>query len=114
MTDIRIPYSSLPSRSQPIRKSKRKPERRVGKVSGTVRLSGAAMEALRLECWRRDGGICQVCGVATWWKARYDGDPEAFDMAHIKARGAGGSDSLRNVRTLCHEDHMQEHAGKPF
>jgi 5-methylcytosine-specific restriction endonuclease McrA len=58
----------------------------------------------------RDMTICQKCGQFTLWAPRYPGDPEAFDMAHIISRGAGGSDTLDNVRTLCHRDHMNEHA----
>jgi len=46
-----------------------------------------------------------------FYLARFDGDPLAYDMAHIVSRGAGGSDELSNVRTLCHRDHMREHSG---
>ena len=75
----------------------------------TVRLTGTAMLRLRRDCWLRDGGYCQECKVFTSYFARWEGDPHAYDMAHIKSRGAGGSDVLENVRTLCHECHMAEH-----
>ncbi len=52
---------------------------------------------------------CQDCGVRTFYAARFDGDSYAYDMAHIKSRGAGGSDVIENVKTKCHECHMREH-----
>jgi hypothetical protein len=42
----------------------------------------------------RDGKRCQDCGIVTHYRARYDGDPNAYDMAHIQSRGAQGSDTL--------------------
>src|ERR1039458_1688449 len=66
--------------------------------TGRVRLYGAALEALRNECWERDKGICQSTGVSLYKNPRYVGDPLAYDMAHIVSRGAGGSDTLENVR----------------
>jgi 5-methylcytosine-specific restriction endonuclease McrA len=79
---------------------------------GIVRLTGQDLAALRRACWERDQGKCQVCGISTYWQARFAGDPQAYDMAHIKSRGAGGSDTLDNVRTLCHRCHMREHSGQ--
>lgn len=76
-----------------------------------VRLTGRALAMLRLDCFIRDKGVCQVCGKAVYFQARFPGDPMAYDMAHIHSRGAGGSDCLENVRCLCHTDHMREHAG---
>jgi 5-methylcytosine-specific restriction endonuclease McrA len=77
-----------------------------------VRLKGKALAELRHQCYHRDEGWCQVCHMPVFFWARFDGDPLAYDMAHIKSRGAGGSDTLENVRTLCHKDHMNEHAGR--
>ena len=77
-----------------------------------VRLIGKALHELRRLCWERDKGICQVCGYPTYWTPRFAGDPQAYDMAHIKSRGAGGSDTLDNVKTLCHNDHNLQHAGR--
>jgi 5-methylcytosine-specific restriction endonuclease McrA len=78
---------------------------------GIVRLHGKALEALRRECWLRHNETCQVCGERVYYQARFDGDPLAYDMAHIQSRGAGGSDVISNVRCLCHRDHMLEHSG---
>ena len=95
--------------TKPIRKRKPRGEETIGKT-GRVRLRGEKLESLRRECWERDEGICQRCGVVTDWLPRFDGDPLAFDMAHKVSRGAGGSDTINNVETLCHRDHMREHA----
>ena len=78
---------------------------------GIIRLYGDALRGLRLERWATDRGICQNCGIITYWQPRFPGDPDAYDMAHIVSRGAGGSDTLENVRALCHACHMKEHAG---
>ena len=80
--------------------------------SGRIRLKGKALEALRRERWVLDKGICAKCGQLTRFHAQFDRDPQAYDMAHIVSRGAGGSDTLENTKTLCHRDHMQEHAGR--
>lgn len=83
---------------------------RVGKL-GIVRLRGKDLFQLRTNCWIRDLMRCVDCGVRTCWEPRFNGDPEAYDMAHIQSRGAGGSDVLENVVTKCHRCHMKEHAG---
>jgi 5-methylcytosine-specific restriction endonuclease McrA len=77
--------------------------------SGRIRLTGEALRGLRDDCWARDKGTCQECGIALYKAPRFFGDPQAYDMAHIKSRGAGGSDTLENVRALCHRSHMEEH-----
>lgn len=79
--------------------------------SGRVRRKGAALEQLRRQCWLQHNETCQNCGERVYYTARFAGDPLAYDMAHIKSRGAGGSDTLENVRCLCHSCHMQEHSG---
>jgi 5-methylcytosine-specific restriction endonuclease McrA len=78
---------------------------------GIVRLYGKDLDALRRDCFDRDESICQQCWTPTSYLPRFDGDPVAYDMAHIQSRGAGGSDTLENVRCLCHSCHMKEHAG---
>lgn len=50
--------------------------------------------------------------INTHYFAYYEGDPLAFDMAHIRSRGAQGSDTLDNVKTNCHRCHMAAHAGR--
>ncbi len=71
--------------------------------SGRVRLTGKALERLRQECFERDNWTC-TCGCGR-------GAPLVLDMAHIKSRGAGGSDCLSNVKTMTHECHMRAHNG---
>ena len=78
---------------------------------GIIRLYGPDLTKLRDECFDRDMGICGKCGKLIYKYARYAGDPDAYDMAHVQSRGAGGSDTLENVRALCHRCHMREHAG---
>lgn len=78
---------------------------RIGKL-GIERRTGKDLQQLRRDCWERDHGWCQECGRATNYD---DGYLNRFDMAHIKSRGAGGSDVLENVRTLCHQCHMISH-----
>jgi 5-methylcytosine-specific restriction endonuclease McrA len=78
-----------------------------------VRLEGKALAALRIACFLRDAGRCVICGVITWLDAPEE-HPRKADMAHIKSRGAGGSDTLDNVRNNCHRCHMRRHnGGKP-
>jgi 5-methylcytosine-specific restriction endonuclease McrA len=77
---------------------------------GIVRLTGPDLAKLRRDCWERDKGLCQNCGIPTLYNARFDGDPIAYDMAHIRSRGAGGSDVLENTQALCHSCHMKKHA----
>lgn len=72
------------------------------------RLTGEALHLLRNDCWNRDRGRCQDCGKVLYYSARFDGDPDAYDMAHRRNKRMYG-DTLENVRTLCHRCHMQEH-----
>lgn len=76
---------------------------------GTVRLSGKELKDLRAACLKRDKSKCQECGdaVSDAFPAWH---PKKFHMAHKKSRGAGGSDSLDNVRCLCGDCHREEHA----
>ncbi len=75
-----------------------------------IRLKGLALHMLRLECVTRDKGRCQECRALVCTSPEVpDWHPLKYDMAHLKSRGAGGSDTLDNVRTLCHECHMREH-----
>ena len=107
-------YSTI-KRYTPIKKRRTRPETRTGKT-GTIRLTGKALEVLRRDCFERDKGVCQECGIALLWEPRFNGDRQAYDMAHIQSRGAGGSDILDNVRSLCHSCHMKEHncGGRPL
>ncbi len=91
-------------RRTPLRK--KRPTPRTHKL--VVRLKGADLEWLRYHCWKRDEGKCQDCGIMVYWQARFDGDPEAYDMAHVRNKRNYG-DTLENVKTLCHCCHMREH-----
>jgi hypothetical protein len=103
-----IPRSTKPIAKTPIKRTKRHPETRVGKL-GRVRLTGKALESLRRECFERDHYTCTCgCGEQVTW--------EMGDMAHIVSRGAGGSDVIDNVTTMTHEHHMKSHncGGRPL
>ena len=103
------PYSSIKRSTKPIR-PKKHAQVRVGKL-GIVRLSGKAMRQLREDVYVRDKGMCQCgCGRVAYFQARFEGDPHAYDMAHIVSRGAGGSDVMSNLKTMRHMCHMNEHA----
>ena len=70
-----------------------------------IRLKGDPLTKLREACYKRDGGLCVCCGrivrdnVPDW-------HPDKYDMAHIKSRGAGGSDTPENTRCLCFIHHI--------
>jgi hypothetical protein len=66
------------------------------------RLKGTELEALRLECFKRDKGRCVDCDNPVTW--------EMFHMAHVGAKRRYG-DSLENVVCKCHGCHWKEHTG---
>jgi hypothetical protein len=85
------------------------------------RLKGAAMAALRAQCFERDGYVCHhqigwtdilgvkcrvnCCKRVTW---------DTGHMAHIISRGRGGKDELSNVVTKCAACHIGiEHSYGP-
>lgn len=78
------------------------------------RLKGADFENLRRACFNRANGRCEDCGCFMLYRRRFDADPIAYDMAHIRNKRMYG-DHLGNVRALCHECHMDSHnaGGKP-
>lgn len=103
--------STKPIARSAIKRTKRHPETRVGKL-GIVRLTGKALEALRRQCWDRDESRCQWDGCGRWcrWERGFS---DSGHMAHRHGRGAGGSDVLDNVRVLCGEHHLiNEHNPK--
>jgi len=65
------------------------------------------MDALRVDCWTRDQGLCDECMKPTIFDAPHE-HPDSFHMAHIKAKRIG-LDTLDNVRTLCGSCHRIEH-----
>jgi len=93
-----------------LRAHRNKPEVRIGKVTGKVRLSGAALEALREKRYAIDGGRCQwrkgrrsACGI---WLPLYGSVFNRAHLAHLTSRGASGSDSIENTRILCFTHHL--------
>lgn len=79
--------------------------------SGRKRLTGIDLQMLRLHRLQIDEGKCVYCGT------RVDDSlpeyhPLKYDLMHVQGRGAGGSDTIENTRTGCHECHMKEHNGQ--
>jgi 5-methylcytosine-specific restriction endonuclease McrA len=72
------------------------------KANQPIRIKGKKLEALRRACFERDMYCCAECCRNVTWNTGH--------MAHIKARGRGGSDTLDNVRALCQRCHVQEHS----
>ena len=68
-----------------------------------IRLKGEALTELRWQCFERDAGICQRCGVYAPWDGFW---VSRGHMAHVKSRGVGGSDTLDNVVWKCASCHI--------
>ena len=89
------PLKRSPLRTKP--KRQRKPS--ALKPDVPVRLTGLAMQRLRIDALARSGGFCEMeragkrCMEPISW--------ESMELAHIKSRGAGGSDTLDNVLASC-------------
>jgi hypothetical protein len=105
--------SFLPKSRKPLAPpKKRKPFRREGKVSHTVRLRGPEITKLREEAWQRSGGFCERklpgCQGYTPWLHGH--------LSHIISRGAGGPDTLQNSLWSCASCHAKSHNcdGKPI
>lgn len=88
-----------------VSKARRARSGQPGKM-GIIRLYGPALEALRRDCYNRDKQACVDCGAHVYWEPGYIG---SMHMAHIKSRGAGGSDVIDNVETKCAECHGKSH-----
>lgn len=101
-------------RINPISAKRRTRSGKPGKL-GIVRLFGASMTDLRRRVFNRDKFLCQwceddgqICGKIVAWEG-----PNAGHLAHIVGRGAGGSDTEENTRTLCAYHHLvSEHNPK--
>ena len=78
--------------------------------NAAIRLKGDDLKMLRLQCLQRDRGRCRECHVRVS-DSLPDWHPLKYHMAHIKSRGANGSDTIDNVRTLCGDCHRKEHQG---
>jgi len=101
----RMKRSTPLQRKTRLRARRNKPEVRIGKVTGCVRLSGHAMEALREHVYYRDGGRCQWTGCGKLLPL-YGSVFTRGHAAHILSRGAGGSDVPENLRLLCPPHHL--------
>ena len=64
------------------------------------RLPGYEWEAVRQRIYRRDKGICQVCGKKI--------SLEETDVDHIIALCLGGDNSDDNFRSLCEDCHKKK------
>ena len=95
-------------RTAPMRRTRLKPQRSEPRPG---RLKGGNMTRLRLDCYARDRGKCQECGVQTIFDAPRIWD-NSYHMAHIRGRRIG-LDKLSNVRVLCGRCHRLEHAYGP-
>ena len=85
---------------------------RIGKL-GIIRLDGEDLTKLRMACFVRDDFQCTECGRYVNPSAPEWADSRAH-MAHIIGRGAGGNDSLENVKTMCKGCHIdKQHAYGP-
>lgn len=84
------------------------------KPQAVIRLTGDDLESLRELVWQRDGHHCVKCGK--WVALNADDSFKKMDLAHIKSRGAGGSDTADNTYCSCHCCHIgKSHnaGGKP-
>ena len=82
---------------------------KVGNI-GRVRLTGEALCELRGYVYLRDNGRCRetdrfVSDDLPDWHA------DKYHMAHIKSRGAGGSDLPSNCLCLSGAAHRAQHSG---
>ena len=84
----------------------KKRRRRVLWRSGRIIEDAAGMASLRLEVFRRANGRCEVCGRFAKWQGIGGGE-----LAHIVARGRGGSDTAENLLWKCRGCHRADHPG---
>jgi 5-methylcytosine-specific restriction endonuclease McrA len=79
----------------------------------TIRLTGKAYQKLRNQCFNDSNGTCWNCGAFAPL-LDHNGDFDLFacgHLSHIKSRGAGGGDTINNVRWSCPECHLQAEHG---
>lgn len=68
-----------------------------------IRLTGKKKRKLRQDCYERAGGHCEECDAPAPWDG---GVMYRGHMAHIKSYGAGGGDTLDNVKWKCATCHV--------
>jgi 5-methylcytosine-specific restriction endonuclease McrA len=83
-----------------VSKARRARSGKPGKL-GIIRLWGKDMEPLRTSVFLRDCLRCRECGKDVTFATGH--------LAHIRSRGAGGSDTEENTRLLCGDCHRDEH-----
>ena len=72
-----------------------------------IRLKGKAYTLFRKAVYERARGMCDECGLPA--PLLDDGRFNVFTcghVAHIRSRGAGGGDTLDNVKWKCWECHL--------
>jgi len=77
----------------------------------TIRLEGQAYTAFRKEVCDRAHSRCEICGK--YAPLLIDGYFDLYGcghVSHIKSRGAGGSDTLDNVKWSCSDCHYKRHS----
>ena len=73
----------------------------------TLRLYGKAKTEFRRKVAERALEFCDVCG---WYAPlKWDGVFDSGHVAHIKSYGAGGGDTMDNVKWKCPDCHGKEH-----
>lgn len=78
-----------------------------------VRLKGKAYTEFRKAVYEREQGICQGCRqyAPLLWGGVFN-EYRCGHVSHKKSRGAGGGDTMDNVKWLCFDCHRAEHDGK--
>ena len=100
-----IRRTAIKRSTKPIARSKPKAKRAKPRPG---RLTGTALEELRVECFMRDKGVCQGCGCRTVFGMDQECD-ESFHMAHRRGKRMWG-DHIDQVDTQCGKCHRLEHS----
>lgn len=75
-----------------------------------IRLKGKKYTEFRKDLADRAGEQCETCGIPV--PRLFNGYFHAYwcgHVSHIKSRGAGGSDTMDNVKWECFECHSAKH-----
>lgn len=100
----------LKPRSRKLELAEAKRERRIAKdkAKRAQRAEDAKVyEALRLEIYRRDLGLCRSCGMTV--ELHTSNIFKLAHLHHIVYRSAGGGDTPENLVILCASCHNDEH-----
>ena len=80
---------------------------------GVIRLKGKPYKRLKEQRYELSQGKCEVCGDLVTLNEP-DGSFHVFrnaHLAHVKSRGAGGSDVIENVIIKCPGCHLNKEHG---